>query len=136
VTPSKAHAFLILWIDRRKLDSTIIWSGGLGRKPGNGTVSAGEVQLAKVIKREDLACVIVQCMGEAGTIGLAFGVVARNTQPLKQSPKSRWGELMSLVAFTKERKVPFVLNSKSVSSHRPICSDQTRYLKVHYINNW
>ncbi|KAI0126398.1 Rossmann-fold NAD(P)(+)-binding protein [Xylariales sp. AK1849] len=61
---------------RRKLDYTIVRAGGLGSNPGTGTVSAGKVQLAKVIKREDLAHVIVQCLGEPGTVGLAFDVAA------------------------------------------------------------
>ncbi len=67
---------LVTGNDRRKLDYTIIRPGGLGSNPGVGTVSAGKVQLAQVIKREDLARVIVQCMGEPGTIGLAFDVAA------------------------------------------------------------
>lgn len=62
--------------ERRKLQYTIVRAAGLGSSPGVGTVSAGKVQLAKVVKREDLAHVIVQCMGEPGTIGLVFDIAA------------------------------------------------------------
>lgn len=70
---------LVTGNERRKLDYTIVRAAGLGSNPGVGTVSAGKVQLAKVVKREDLARVIVQCMGEPGTIGLAFDVAAGDT---------------------------------------------------------
>ncbi|KAE8447519.1 hypothetical protein EG329_010649 [Mollisiaceae sp. DMI_Dod_QoI] len=67
---------LVTGNERRKLDYTIIRPAGLGSNPGVGTVSAGKVQLAKVVKREDLARVIVQCIEEPGTIGLVFDVAA------------------------------------------------------------
>lgn len=64
---------------KRKLDYTIVRAAGLGNNPGTGTVSAGKVQLAKVVKREDLARVIVQCIREPGTIGLVFDIAAGDT---------------------------------------------------------
>ena len=60
---------------RRKLDYTIVRPGGLGMKPGVGTVAAGKVSLERTVPREDVAQVVVQCMKEPGTIGLAFDVV-------------------------------------------------------------
>ncbi len=62
--------------ERRRLDYTIIRPSGLGNDSGTGQVSAGKVQLAKVIKPGDLTRVVVQCMEEPGAIGLAFDVAA------------------------------------------------------------
>jgi len=70
---------LVIGNKTRKLDYTIVRAAGLGNQPGVGTVSAGKVQLAKVVKREDLARVVAQCMEEPGTIGLVFDVAAGNT---------------------------------------------------------
>ena len=64
---------------RRKLDYTIVRPGGLGQRPGTGTVAAGKVDLGRVVSREDIARVVVQCMKEPGTIGLAFDVAGGET---------------------------------------------------------
>ena len=64
---------------RRKLDYTIVRPGGLSQDPAVGTVAAGKVSLGRMISREDVAQVVVQCMKERGTIGLAFDVVGGET---------------------------------------------------------
>ena len=63
----------------RGLDYTIVRPGGLGVRPGVGTVAAGKVSLGQTVPREDVARVVVQCMKEPGTIGLAFDVVGGET---------------------------------------------------------
>jgi hypothetical protein len=62
--------------ERRKLDYIIVRAVGLGNNPGTGTVSAGKVQLAKVVKQEHPVRVAVQCIEEPGSIGLIFDVTA------------------------------------------------------------
>lgn len=64
---------------RRKLDYTIVRPGGLSQDPAKGTVSAGKVHLNTMVSREDVAAVVVQCMKQDGTIGLAFDVVGGDT---------------------------------------------------------
>lgn len=80
----EADKELVIGNQTRKLDYTIVRAAGLGSQPGIGTVSAGKVQLAKVVKREDLARIIVQCIGEPGTIGLVFDVAAGDT-PIQEA---------------------------------------------------
>ena len=63
---------------RRKLDYTIVRGAGLGSQPGPGRVFAG------IVKREDLARVIVACMGEPGTIGPVFDVSAGDTPVVEE----------------------------------------------------
>lgn len=64
---------------QRKLDYTIVRPGSLNTDKGSGTVAAGKVHLGKSISREDVAEVIVECIKEPSTIGLAFDVVGGDT---------------------------------------------------------
>lgn len=61
--------------DKRGLAYTMVRPGGLSNEPGDGRVAAGKVHLGKMVKREDLAGVVVACIGNDDTIGLAFDVV-------------------------------------------------------------
>lgn len=65
--------------DRRKLDYTIVRPGGLNTEPAQGTVDAGRVHLNSTISREDVAAVVVECIKNGGTKGLAFDVVGGST---------------------------------------------------------
>jgi len=67
---------LVTGNEKRGLEYTIVRAAGLGSLPGTGRVAAGRVQLAKVVKREDLARVVVGCIVEVGTVGLVFDVAA------------------------------------------------------------
>lgn len=60
---------------RRGLQYTIVRPGGLTNEPGQGKIAAGKVHLGSVISREDVAAVVVECMKNDGTIGLAFDCV-------------------------------------------------------------
>lgn len=61
--------------DKRGLDYTIVRPGGLSNDPGEGLVNAGKVHLGRMVKREDVAGVIVACITNKNTFGLAFDVV-------------------------------------------------------------
>lgn len=61
--------------DRRGLDYTMVRPGGLSDDPGDGFVNAGKVHLGRMVKREDVARVVVECIKNHDTIGLAFDVV-------------------------------------------------------------
>lgn len=77
---------------RRGLDYTIVRPGGLSQDPAKGTIAAGRVHLNTMISREDVAAVVVECMKQSGTIGLAIDVVGGET-PIKDA----------LAAVVKER---------------------------------
>lgn len=64
---------------RRGLEYTIVRPGGLSQEPGKGTVAAGKVHLGEMISREDVARVVIECMKQEGTKGLAFDVVGGGT---------------------------------------------------------
>ena len=64
---------------RRKLDFTIVRPGGLSNDPGTGKVDAGRVHLDTMISREDVASVVVECLKNDGTQGLAFDCVGGDT---------------------------------------------------------
>ncbi|KAJ9632090.1 hypothetical protein H2203_000491 [Taxawa tesnikishii (nom. ined.)] len=64
---------------RRGLEYTIVRPGGLSTEPGTGKVDAGKVHLAQQISREDVATVVVECIENEGTKGLAFDVVGGET---------------------------------------------------------
>jgi nucleoside-diphosphate-sugar epimerase len=64
---------------RRGLEYTIVRPGGLTLKPGTGKVAAGKVSLGNGISREDVAMVVIECLKNRGTIGLAFDVVGGET---------------------------------------------------------
>ncbi|KAF2194075.1 Rossmann-fold NAD(P)(+)-binding protein [Zopfia rhizophila CBS 207.26] len=63
----------------RKLDYTIVRPGGLSDEPGKGTISAGKVHLGTMVSREDVARVVMECMENEMTVGLAFDVVGGDT---------------------------------------------------------
>lgn len=61
------------------LEWTIVRPGGLSEEPGMGRVEAGKVHIGRRISREDVAGVVVECLRESGTVGLAFDVVGGET---------------------------------------------------------
>ncbi|KAK5130499.1 hypothetical protein LTR08_001979 [Meristemomyces frigidus] len=64
---------------RRGLEYTIVRPGGLTSDAGKGTIAAGKVHLSSTISREDVASVVVECMKNGGTKGLAFDCVGGDT---------------------------------------------------------
>jgi nucleoside-diphosphate-sugar epimerase len=64
---------------RRGLDYTIVRPGRLSEEAATGKVEAGKVHLANSIPREDVARVVIECLKQDGTIGLAFDVVGGQT---------------------------------------------------------
>ncbi|KAI9663274.1 MAG: hypothetical protein M1821_008322 [Bathelium mastoideum] len=69
---------------KRQLDYTIVRPGGLSTEPGSGTVAAGKVGLERTISREDVATVVIECMKNDRTIGMAFDIVGGET-PIQQA---------------------------------------------------
>ena len=69
---------------KRGLDYTIVRPGGLSSEPGAGKIAAGRVGLERTISREDVAAVVIECIKNNGTIGLAFDVVGGET-PIAQA---------------------------------------------------
>lgn len=61
--------------DKRGLDYTMVRPGGLINEAGVGLVDAGKVHLGTPVRREDVAGVVVACIENPDTIGLAFDVV-------------------------------------------------------------
>ncbi|KAG8160048.1 hypothetical protein KVR01_010685 [Diaporthe batatas] len=61
--------------DKRGLHYTMVRPGGLSNDPGDGFVSAGKVHLGRMIKRQDVARVVVEVIKNDETVGLAFDVV-------------------------------------------------------------
>jgi len=64
---------------RRGLEYTIVRPGGLSQEPGKGKIEAGKVHLKEQISREDVAMVVIECMKQDGTKGLAFDCVGGGT---------------------------------------------------------
>ncbi|KAH9841216.1 hypothetical protein Tdes44962_MAKER10544 [Teratosphaeria destructans] len=60
---------------RRGLAYTIVRPGGLSEEPGTGRVAAGRVHLGRMVPREDVAGVVVECLRCPGTVGRVFDVV-------------------------------------------------------------
>jgi len=60
---------------RRGLEYTIVRPGRLSDESGKGTVEAGKVHLGSQISREDVAAVLLACIKNDQTKGLAFDVV-------------------------------------------------------------
>jgi uncharacterized protein YbjT (DUF2867 family) len=58
------------------LDYTIVRPGGLTNDQGSGQVSVGMPAPGGMIPREDVAAVVVACLGNDATIGKTFEVVA------------------------------------------------------------
>lgn len=74
-----ADRSLVTENDRRKLDYTIVRPTGLSQDPGKGTIEAGKVHIDTPIPRTDVAAVILQCMKQEGTKGLAIDCVGGDT---------------------------------------------------------
>jgi nucleoside-diphosphate-sugar epimerase len=70
--------------EKRRLEYTIVRPGWLTLEPAAGTVAAGRVALGRGISREDVAAVLVECLANPGTVGLAFDVVGGET-PVKDA---------------------------------------------------
>ena len=70
-----ADRALVTGNGERKLDYTIVRPGRLSEDAGTGKVVAGKVHLAQSIPREDVARVVVECLKQPKTVGLAFDVV-------------------------------------------------------------
>lgn len=60
---------------RRKLEYTIVRPTGLSQEPGKGRIDAGKVHIGQNISREDVASVILECLKQEGTKGLAIDCV-------------------------------------------------------------
>lgn len=71
---------------RRGLKYTIVRPGGLTTNDGTGKVDAGKVHLKETIAREDVAAVVVACMQNDETIGMAFDVVGGDV-PIEEAIK-------------------------------------------------
>lgn len=65
---------------RRGLEYTIVRPGGLTNDAGQGAVAAGRVHIGATISREDVASVVVECLKNDGTKGLAFDCVGGDTK--------------------------------------------------------
>lgn len=74
-----ADRSLVTENDRRGLDYTIVRPTGLSDEPGVATIEAGKVHISQQISREDVASVILQCMKQDGTKGLAIDCVGGRT---------------------------------------------------------
>jgi nucleoside-diphosphate-sugar epimerase len=73
--------------EKRGLRYTIVRPGGLSDEPGKGTVAAGKVHLENMISRDDVAAIILACIENEGTVGLAFDVVGGQT-PINEAVQS------------------------------------------------
>ena len=60
---------------RRGLDYTIVRPTRLSEDAGRGKIAAGRVHLGEAIPREDVASVVIECMRNEKTTGLAFDCV-------------------------------------------------------------
>ncbi|KAK4983945.1 hypothetical protein LTR50_006897 [Elasticomyces elasticus] len=69
---------------RRGLEYTIVRPGRLTEDTARGTVAAGKVHLGEAVSREDVAHVVVACIKNDGTRGMAFDVVGGDT-PVEQA---------------------------------------------------
>jgi nucleoside-diphosphate-sugar epimerase len=70
--------------ERRGLEFTIVRPGRLTLEPAKGRVAAGRVSLGEGISREDVAAVVMECLVNPGTVGLAFDVVGGET-PIREA---------------------------------------------------
>lgn len=66
------------------LDWTVVRPGGLTDAPGTGMVSAGMPAPRGMIARDDVAAVVLACLGEERSVGRTFEVVAGDT-PVAQA---------------------------------------------------
>jgi len=60
---------------RRGLEYTIVRPTQLTDNPGQGKIAAGKVQTTQPISREDVAAVVLECLKQDGTKGLAIDCV-------------------------------------------------------------
>lgn len=74
-----ADTSLVTQNGRRGLEYTIVRPTGLSQDPGKGTIEAGKVHINQVISREDVASVVIQCLKEDSTKGLAIDCVGGDT---------------------------------------------------------
>lgn len=74
-----ADTSLVTQNDRRGLEYTIVRPTGLSQDPGKGTIAAGKVHLNQVISREDVASVVLECIKQDATKGLAIDCVGGDT---------------------------------------------------------
>ncbi|KAK0863251.1 hypothetical protein LTR87_016285 [Friedmanniomyces endolithicus] len=74
-----ADRSLVVENGRRGLEYTIVRPGGLSNDPGKGKVAAGNVHLDTMISREDVAAIVVECLKNDGTKGLAIDCVGGDT---------------------------------------------------------
>jgi nucleoside-diphosphate-sugar epimerase len=74
-----ADRSLVMENGRRGLDYTIVRPGRLSEEAATGKVEAGKVHLAHSVSREDVASVVIECLKQPGTIGLAFDFVGGET---------------------------------------------------------
>ncbi|CAM3251288.1 NAD(P)-binding domain-containing protein [Deinococcus saxicola] len=58
------------------LDWTVVRPGGLNDEPGVGKVSAGTQLEGGMISRDDVASVVLACLGDPSTVGKTFEMVA------------------------------------------------------------
>ena len=70
---------LVVGNERRGLDWTIVRPTGLGEGKETGRVAMGRVHLDAVVDRADVAGVVVECLRNEGTKGLAVDVVGGET---------------------------------------------------------
>lgn len=70
-----ADSSLVSENGRRGLEYTIVRPTGLSLDPPKGTIAAGKVHLNLVISREDVAAVVIECMHQDATKGLAVDCV-------------------------------------------------------------
>ncbi|TKA73573.1 hypothetical protein B0A55_07913 [Friedmanniomyces simplex] len=64
---------------RRELEYTIVRPGGLSDDAGKGKVAAGKVHLDAMISRGDVASIVVECLKNDSTKGLAVDFVGGDT---------------------------------------------------------
>ena len=74
-----ADTNLVTQNERRGLEYTIVRPTGLSMDPAKGTIAAGKVHINQVISREDVASVVIECMKQDGTKGLAIDCVGGDT---------------------------------------------------------
>ena len=70
-----ADRSLVVENARRGLDYTIVRPTQLTDDPGQGKIAAGKVRTTQPISREDVAAVVLECLKQDGTKGLAIDCV-------------------------------------------------------------
>lgn len=70
---------LVMENSRRKLEFTIVRPTRLSEDPAEGKIEAGMVETTQPISREDVASIVLECMKQDGTKGLAIDCVGGKT---------------------------------------------------------